>query len=327
MRVLFVVNDLTTFVPGQTTAMLVRAALIRGHGVWVAPFTALSVDRDGQVEVVASPIGTSRSPSVEAVVEAALTARTEVAPLASFDRILLRTNPGRLAVPRASHDLALALCGRVAASGVPVHNTPDGVRRAGSKLYLSELPAWVRPPTAITSDPTRLRAWVEAAEGRVVLKPLEGTRGRGVMALEGGTLEPSWPAVRALLDEGPVVVQPFVEGAEAGDTRVLVLDGEPLVVDGAFAAIGRVPAPGDFRSNLHAGGTAVPGEVTDGMRAAVERIAPRLRADGLRLVGVDFIADRIIELNVASPGGLRDAERFTGRDFSGAVMDRFLSSP
>jgi glutathione synthase len=119
------------------------------------------------------------------------------------------------------------------------------------------------------------------------------------------------------------MVQEFVAGAERGDVRVTVVAGEILEVDGRAAAVARVPDPQDFRSNLHAGGRAEAVEVTASIREAVARIAPHLQREGLVHVGVDFVGDRILELNVFSPGGLHPSERLYGRDFSSAVIEAF----
>jgi glutathione synthase len=108
---------------------------------------------------------------------------------------------------------------------------------------------------------------------------------------------------------------------------VTVVDGRILEVDGRPAAIARVPSGSDFRSNLHAGGTARPTEVSDAMREAVSQIAPHLLHEGLSHVGVDFVGGRILELNAFSPGGLYPSERLYGRAFSDAVIEAFERQP
>jgi glutathione synthase len=102
-----------------------------------------------------------------------------------------------------------------------------------------------------------------------------------------------------------------------------MLDGEPLMKEGHLAAIRRVPAQGDFRSNLHAGGSPEPAELSAEQRRTLSSAGPLLRQEGIRLAGVDLIGTRIIELNVYSTGGLRDAERFSDQDFCDAILARF----
>ena len=118
-------------------------------------------------------------------------------------------------------------------------------------------------------------------------------------------------------------MQELLPGAEAGDVRVTVVDGEILELDERAAVVARVPSSGDFRSNLHAGGTPARASVTPEMRAAVAEIGPMLVREGLRHVGIDFVGGRILELNVFSPGGLFPSERLYQRDFSAAVIEAF----
>jgi glutathione synthase len=118
------------------------------------------------------------------------------------------------------------------------------------------------------------------------------------------------------------VVQDYILGVESGDIRVVLLGGE---IDGEVAAIGRVPAKGDFRSNLHAGGQAVKPVISDSLRAAIGTLGPKLVLDGLNLVGVDFISDQLVEINVFSTGGLYGAQEFTGKNFCKHNLTHFLN--
>src|SRR5690606_8582698 len=92
------------------------------------------------------------------------------------------------------------------------------------------------------------------------------------------------------------------------------------------AAIARRPGPDDFRSNLHQGGAAHPAALTPSLERIAGALGPRLRQDGLWLTGVDVIGELVVELNVFSTGGLRDAERFTGRDFSSAIVSALVAA-
>lgn len=109
-------------------------------------------------------------------------------------------------------------------------------------------------------------------------------------------------------------VQAFIPEVSEGDKRVLLLDGEPL------GAILRVPQGGDLRANIHVGGSVVPTELTDKERALVEAIAPRLRADGLFFVGLDLVGEKLTEVNVTSPTGIRELSKFTNERVSDRVI-------
>jgi glutathione synthase len=179
----------------------------------------------------------------------------------------------------------------------------------------------------VTRNAGAIESFIADEGGRAVIKPLEGTRGRDVFVLEaGGSQSNTNQIIDVVLRQGYAVVQEVVPGAEAGDVRVTVVDGEILEVGGRAAVVARVPARGDFRSNLHAGGTAARASVTPEIRAAVAEVRPVLLREGLRHVGIDFVGDRILELNVFSPGGLFPSESLYQRDFSAAVIEAFERS-
>ncbi len=116
------------------------------------------------------------------------------------------------------------------------------------------------------------------------------------------------------------MAQACMPGAESGDTRVVVFQGKVLEINGHAAAIRRVPAPGDFRSNLHTGGKAQPAVVTDEMRKVIATIESKLMVDGLSLTGLDFIGSQLVEINVFSTGGLWNAEQFSGQNFADYII-------
>ena len=102
---------------------------------------------------------------------------------------------------------------------------------------------------------------------------------------------------------------------------LFLMNGKPLVVDGKFAAVRRVNPPGDFRSNMTAGGKPAKARITDRELRLAEAIGPRLVADGLFLVGIDIVGDRIVEINTISPGGLNIAGKLEGVNFGDAVIE------
>jgi glutathione synthase len=223
---------------------------------------------------------------------------------------------------------ALRLLERLEDRGIPVINRPRGLCRALTKLSLLELPPSLRPRTLVTRDPSAIERFLEEQRDRVVIKPLDGTRGMDVFVLERtGSRANTKQIIDVVLRRGYAMVQEFVPGAEQGDVRVTVVNGRVLQIDGQPAAVARVPSGSDFRSNLHAGGKAQATGVSEAMHEAVSQIAPYLKREGLAHVGVDFVGGRILELNVFSPGGLYPSERLYGRDFSSAVIEAFEQQP
>jgi glutathione synthase len=193
-------------------------------------------------------------------------------------------------------------------------NDPRGLREANEKLYATHFPQHM-PRTMVTADRDRIFAFVEEVGGQGVIKPLDGAGGMGVMMLRLDD-----PNARSIADvitaEGRrlAMVQQFLPQVRQGDKRVLLLDGELL------GAINRVPRADDIRSNIHVGGRVEPVTVTDKERAIIADLAPRLRADGLVFVGLDFIGDRLTEVNVTSPTGIQELGQHVGRDVAADVI-------
>jgi glutathione synthase len=196
-----------------------------------------------------------------------------------------------------------------------VLNDPRGLREANEKLYTLNFERWM-PRTIVSSDRQAIHAFVEEVGGKGVIKPLDGMGGWGVMAVRTGDAN-----ARAIVDmltlEGRqlAMVQSFIPEVSEGDKRVLVLDGEPL------GAILRVPMKGDLRANIHVGGEVVATELSEREKEIIAGVAPSLRADGLYFVGLDLIGERLTEVNVTSPTGIRELSRFTGQRQSDRVIE------
>ncbi len=303
MKVAVWVNDASEIKPEQTTAGIISELERRGHDVSVCGVRGLSVTPGGGVWCA----GHEGS-------------RVD---LSDHDAVWVRTNPGRDAGAAYAHGVGLRLLERLDAEGVVVLNAPSGLERAGTKLYLCELSERVRPRTLVSRDIDQVRAFVTSCDGACVLKPLDGTHGRDVFKVDA--LAPS--NLRQIIDvlcrDGFVMAQQYVAEAGRGDVRAILVNGEPLRVDGKACVVRRVPGAGDFRSNVSAGGRAE-GEVwSDRLEQVVKELGPKLRRDGLFMVGADVIGSKLVEVNVYSPGGVGDASRFSGVDFMGALVTKF----
>ena len=126
--------------------------------------------------------------------------------------------------------------------------------------------------------------------------------------------------IDAVIRDGYCVAQEYLPAAPKGDVRLFVMNGRPLKHDGKYAAFRRVNKTGDARSNMHSGGESEPVEVTDKMLRLVEIVRPKLVSDGMFLVGLDIVEDKLIEINVFSPGGLGSSSEFAGIDFCEVVI-------
>jgi glutathione synthase len=192
-------------------------------------------------------------------------------------------------------------------------NDPRGLRDANEKLYTLHFARYM-PRTLVTSDRDRIHRFV-ADIGKAVVKPLDGAGGSGVMVVSKGDRN-----TRSIVDyitgDGTrhAMVQEYLAAVYAGDKRVLLLDGEVL------GAINRIAREDDVRSNIHAGGRVEPCEVTADERDIVVKMAPRLTADGLVFVGLDFIGGKLTEVNVTSPTGIQELSRHLGQDVAEHVI-------
>ena len=318
MNIGFLVNERRELGVEQTTTLMMAAAVRRRHRVCVFGVADLNLDADGRV-LASGCVADEAAPA--ALVEQLFVAPTVPCALDDHDLAIIRTNPGRDEAHLSRHLAALRVLERAFEQGLPVVNSPRGLWRALTKLSLFELPPELRPRTLVTRDFVAIQEFVKM-HGRTVIKPLDGTRGRDVFVLEADRPSSNThQIVDVILRQGYAVVQEFVPGAEHGDVRVTVVGGKVLEVSGHAAAVARVPGRHDFRSNLHAGGSAKAAVVSGEMRDAVAQIAPMLEREGLFHVGVDFIGNRILELNVFSPGGLHPGERLYGVDFCSAVIE------
>jgi glutathione synthase len=187
-------------------------------------------------------------------------------------------------------------------------------------MYLQNFPERVRPRALISRDPEDIRKFVEAEGGRAVLKPLQGSGGTNVFVVKPDEVGNLNQMIEAVARDGYVIAQEYLPDAGEGDTRLFLMNGVPLCVNGKYAAFRRIAAKGDIRSNLNAGATIEKAEVDDRMLALVETVRPRLVRDGMFLVGLDIVGDKLLEINVFSPGGLGSAAKLEDTDFTSAVV-------
>jgi glutathione synthase len=211
--------------------------------------------------------------------------------------------------------------GRVAMRhGVIVINDPNGLSKAMNKMYFQLFPEEVRPRTVITRSSSEIKAFFKEMGGNIVLKPLQGSGGQGVFLVRPDDLPNLNQMVESVSRDGYVIAQEYLPQASEGDTRLFVMNGQPLRYKGKYAAFRRVRTGDDMRSNIHAGGKLRQAEITDAQLKIVEIVRPKLVQDGMFLVGLDIVGDKLMEINVFSPGGLGSAQKFEKVNFTHAVI-------
>jgi glutathione synthase len=190
-----------------------------------------------------------------------------------------------------------------------VVNDPTWVRNYPEKLLVLQFPD-LTPPTTIARDLDTLKAFKQK-HGDIILKPLYGNGGAGVFRL--GAEDRNMNSLHELftsINNEPLIAQKFLPDVSQGDKRVILVDGEPV------GAINRVPAKGETRSNMHVGGRAEKAGLTERDLEICAAIGPLLREKGQIFVGIDVIGGYLTEINVTSPTGIQELERFDGTNIA-----------
>ncbi len=195
-----------------------------------------------------------------------------------------------------------------------VVNDPFWVRNFPEKLLVLNFPG-LTPPTAIARDLATIRAF-KARHGDIILKPLYGNGGAGVFRLDENdrNLSSLYELFTGMSRE-PMIVQKFLPAVAKGDKRVILVDGEPV------GAINRVPQAGETRSNMHVGGRPEKVGLTERDLEICRTIGPVLREKGQVFVGIDVIGDWLTEINVTSPTGIQELERFDGTNAAARIWE------
>lgn len=231
--------------------------------------------------------------------------------LADFDAILMRIDPPfNMEYIYTTYILELAQ-----RAGVLVVNDPGSLRDANEKITINFFPECIAP-TLVSRNLQQIRDFTEQ-HGEVIIKPLDGMGGISIFRTRKG--DPNLSVIIETLSEKEtrfIMAQAYIPAISEGDKRILLIDGEP--VDYALA---RVPASGDTRGNLAAGGTGKGVELSERDRWICDQVAPRMKEMGLIFVGLDVIGDYLTEINVTSPTCIRELEAIYGIDISGRFIE------
>ncbi len=238
--------------------------------------------------------------------------------LDSFDVVLMRKDP-----PFDQEFIYMTYLLELAeTTGTVVVNKPQALRDYNEKASILKYPD-LAPPTLVARDVSSIRAF-QRREGAIVVKPLGGMGGAGVFVLETG--DRNFSSVVETLTRGGkehIMAQRFLPEISDGDKRVLLVDGHPIPY-----MLARVPAEGEARGNLAAGGRGEPRPLGEAERHIAERIGPGLANDGLLFVGLDVIGGALTEINVTSPTCVRELDRGFGINIAAelfSAIERRLS--
>ena len=290
--------------PKDSTLALLLAAQARGWSLHYMEQGDLFLE-DGRARARSRPLEVRDDPEDWFTLGPA-----ETHPLAELQVILMRKDPPfDMEYIYSTYLLELAM-----AEGCLVVNHPAALRDANEKLFTAWFPQCC-PPTLVTRDPARIRAFL-VQERDLVVKPLDGMGGASVFRLAPGDSN-TGVILETVTDRGrrTVMAQRFLPEFIQGDKRILLIDGEPVPY-----ALARIPAAGEGRANLAVGGRGEGVELTDHDRWICTQVGPRLREKGLLLVGLDVIGRYLTEINVTSPTCIRELDTLYDLDIAGDLM-------
>jgi glutathione synthase len=321
MKIAFIVNDVNTEKAGYTTIYLALCAHKRGHKIFICGVGDLGYTADGQMTAKARTVGEQQYKTNETFLKALVASEPTPVSSRDLDVLYLRNDPSEDINHRNWAQSAPYLFGQVAmADGVIVLNHPPSLANAINKMYFQHFPEALRPRTIITRDPQEIEEFYLEQKQKMILKPLQGSGGKNIFVVDKNSKANMNQIIEAISLDGFVIAQEYLPDAKNGDTRFFLMNGVPLEVKGKYAALRRVNKKGDIRSNLHAGGTGDHAVVDQAMLDLVKILKPKLIQDGMFLVGVDIVGDKLMEINVFSPGALNMISNMTDADFGAAVI-------
>ncbi|MFN3955840.1 MAG: glutathione synthase [Pararhodobacter sp.] len=302
LRIAFQMDPIETVnIDADSSFRLAEEAQARGHSLFVYTPDKL-VWNEGRVMARARPFGVQRVKG-----DHVRFGDEEMLDLGSVDVVWLRQDPPfDMSYITTTHLLDLIHPKTL------VVNDPFWVRNHPEKLLVLQFPE-LTPPTMIARNLADIREF-KARHGDIILKPLYGNGGAGVFRLD--TADRNLASLHEMFtgfSREPLIVQKFLPAVAKGDKRVILVDGEPV------GAINRVPAEGETRSNMHVGGRPEKIGLSTRDREICAAIGPLLRERGQVFVGIDVIGDWLTEINLTSPTGIQELERFDGVNVAGKI--------
>jgi glutathione synthase len=319
MNVCFIMYPWEEIVPEKdSTLTLIHECVKRGHKVAIAAPANLTIRNSIAYAFSKVIMKKDKVPAQMKSFYKNAELKEKMLPLAGFDVIMMRANP-------PLDPIALNFLDSVK-DDVFIVNDIEGLREANNKLYTAcfdDPNNEIIPVTHVSKNKEYLKTVIkENPKEKMIMKPLNGFGGSGVIMIE----KTAMGNVNSLLDfyidnkDGStnyVILQDYIEGAEKGDARILLLNGKPI------GAIQRVPGSEDHRSNISAGGTFKKHTLTPAEKNLCKKIGPKLVKDGLYFVGIDVISGMLVEVNVMSPGGITQINRTSKTKVQEKVVDFF----
>lgn len=298
----------TVHIDADSTFALMLEAQRRGHSMVEYHPDALTY-KNGTISATVRPVEVQRQAGNHARFDTARTIELG----AESDVVLMRQDPPFDMQYIAATHLLESIHG-VGENQSFCVNHPGHVRNAPEKIFVTEFAEFM-PPTMISRNVADITAFRDEYRD-IIVKPLFGNGGAGVFHLK-----PDDENLTSLLEtlllssREQLMIQAYLPAIRAGDKRIILVDGDPI------GAINRIPAAGEARANLHVGGRAEPVKLTPRERDICDALGPVLKQRDLVFVGIDVIGDSMTEINVTSPTGLQELQRFDGTDGPALIWD------
>ncbi len=318
MEIGFLMDDLRQITPKwETTSQIMYECNERGHSVFFLQPHDLYVRKNhvvGRMRNITVPRGLGLDLYWQALLHCLDQEELIFETVTDLDVLFLRKDP-------PLNYEAMAFLGPVS-DNIFMVNAPTGMINGNSKAYILNFPDII-PETHVSRDPSRLRRIIDDFGGDMVIKPLHGHGGHGVIKVSNREQENLNSLINYYVqaslpypERRPIMVQEYLKTVkDEGDVRILLLNGEVV------GAMGRRSVSGDFRTNIHAGAEAFKHEITPAQKEICRRIRPRLIKDGLYFVGIDIIGDKLVEINCVSPGGVPRINQFDRVNIESEVVD------
>ena len=321
MRICFVVADVRAQQPSYAGIYLALASHRRGHDVRFVSVDDLSFLDDNTVLATTRRVrhGDYGSTADYARALSSDEAVIEEDNLGNFEVVFLRYNPTRENVGRVGTPL-IDFAWRLRLGGTLVVNDHEGLRRAASRLYLNEFPAEIRAKTLVSRSPAQLKQWVRSLGGPAVLKPLQPRGGEHVFFVPRRKPSNLNQIITTVTEKSYAVAQEYLPEIEQGEKRLLLLGAEPIRIGKRVAIYRRQAVIGGTGNAADTPGARSRCDFGRAEERICEMIRPKLLADGLYLVGVDIVGDKILELNVYTPGGIHSLHELYGADVADIVI-------
>ena len=322
MKIAILINQSHKEEERFTTTMLSLKALERGHTVFYVGLADFVYEDEQSVSAHCRVITPSHGlANGAAFVKYLKDAEKSLVDLNEVDILWLRFDPTLDMINRPWAASAGIQFGQlVKKNGRLVINDPDYLVQANNKLYLENFPKSVRPKTLVTRNHDDVLRFLEEQQDKIILKPLKGSGGKNVFMIDYKERQNLKQTVDAIARDGYVIAQEYLPEAKKGDIRFFMIDGEPLIVDGKYAAVRRVQQEDEIRSNIHQGAQPEEAIIDNQILELVGKVSQQLKDDNMYLVGLDIVGDKIMEVNVFSPGALYHATKITGKDFAKAII-------